>query len=58
MEAEPREMCVRGTRWKATWVYRQPLRNRGKSRKNEAIMRMSHHDHRRKYRGSLGAWQR
>jgi hypothetical protein len=41
MEMEPREVRVRSTNWKATWVYRQPSRNRGKSiKKIEAIMRM------------------
>jgi hypothetical protein len=40
METEPRKVRVRSTGWKATRVYRQPSRNRGKSGKIKAIMRM------------------
>jgi hypothetical protein len=40
METEPREVRVRSTGWKATGVYCQPSRNRGKFENIEAIMRM------------------
>jgi hypothetical protein len=40
METESRKMCVWSTGRKATRVYHQPSRNRGKPKKIEAIMRM------------------
>jgi hypothetical protein len=36
MEVEPRKVCVRGAGWEAARVYRQPPRNRGKSREDRS----------------------